>query len=182
MKTATICGVPAPRALSRPISRRRSDTDTSITFMIPTPATDSDTEAMATRVRVSTWRMESRVETTASWVMTVTSCARCRSAKSSSSASLPRSRSSPGWSSTRIRNSELRLNSRIAVPTGICTMSSKSKPSERPRGSSTPTTRKRHSPTRTTLPSGLSAPNSSLATVTPRTISEPPRSGSPGDR
>ena len=153
-----------------------------MTFMIPTPATVSETEAIPTRARVRTVKIWEKVDTIASWVMTVTSSARWRSASSRSTPALAAA-SSPGVrTSTRIRNSELRLNIRIAVATGTWTTSSKSKPSVGPRGAMTPTTRKRHPPTRTTLPSALSPPNSSRSTVAPSTISLPPRSGSPGER
>ena len=45
---------PTPTAFRRPISRVRSETETSITFMIPTPATASENAAMPARARVST--------------------------------------------------------------------------------------------------------------------------------
>ena len=57
-KASRICRRPAPRAFSRPISRVRSETETSITFMMPTPATASDTLAMPARARVRAPRME----------------------------------------------------------------------------------------------------------------------------
>jgi len=77
--------------------------------------------------------------------------------------------------STRMRKSELRLNMAMPVDTGTMTRSSMSKrPRERPVGASTPTTRKRQSPMRTTSPRGLFAPKSSLATFVPSTASVPP--------
>ena len=45
-KTATTCRRVTPTALSSPISRVRSETETSITFMIPIPATVSEIAAM----------------------------------------------------------------------------------------------------------------------------------------
>ncbi len=134
--------MPAPTARRSPISLRRSATATSITFMIPIPATLSEIEAIATRTSVSTPRIDEKVSTTASWVITVTSSTRWRSCISSSTARLPSSRWSADSISRRMRNSDARLNMRIAVCTGITTTSSKLKPTnERPWGASTPTTR-----------------------------------------
>ncbi len=52
-----------------------------MTFMIPTPATASDTEAMPASARVSARMIDENAEIIASWLITVTSSARCRSTK-----------------------------------------------------------------------------------------------------
>ena len=70
---------PAPSAFSRPTSRVRSETETSITFMIPTPATASETAAMPPSAMVSAPMIEPKAEMTASWVITVTSSSPWRS-------------------------------------------------------------------------------------------------------
>ena len=69
-----ICTAGAPSALSRPIYLNRCDTAISITFMIRIPATDRLIAAMPPTASVSARRMRSKVASTASWVMTVTSC------------------------------------------------------------------------------------------------------------
>ncbi len=68
-----ICPRRAPSALSRPISAVRWLTATSITFMIRMPATTRLIDAMPASVSVSAVRMPSKVASTASCVMTVTS-------------------------------------------------------------------------------------------------------------
>ena len=55
--------------MRRPISARRSVTETSITFMIPTPATASETDAIPTSARVSAFRIDENAEISASWVI-----------------------------------------------------------------------------------------------------------------
>ena len=51
--TATTWRAVTPSALSRPISRVRSETETSMTFMMPMPATVSEIAAMPARAAVS---------------------------------------------------------------------------------------------------------------------------------
>ncbi len=173
---------PAPRAFRSPISRVRSETETSITFMMPTPATASDTLAMPARARVRTRRMEVKAARTASWVMAVTSSSPWRSAIRRTTRSFARSRSAwvRTWRSRR--KIERRLSIFMAVATGTIATSSMSTPSCRPRGARTPTTRIRQSPTRTTWPTGSSPGKSSRAAVWPSTATGELRSHSRGGR
>ena len=153
-KASRICRRPAPRAFRRPISRVRSETETSITFMMPTPATASETLAMPARARVRAPRMDVNAPSTASWVMPVTSSSPWRSAIRRTTRSFARSRSAwvRTWSSRR--KSERRLSIFMAVATGTTATSSMSTPSCWPRGARTPITRIRQSPTRTIWPTG----------------------------
>ena len=168
--TPTICRRVTPSALSKPTSRVRSDTETSITFMIPMPATLSETAAIPARAAVNAWKIWSKVDSTASWVSTVTSSSpSCRSVNSATTASRVRSMSRCERTWARMRNRLVRLNSRRAASTGMSTTSSRSRPMEVPRGASTPITRKRISPSRIISPSGLRLPNSSRCTLAPST-------------
>ena len=82
----------------------------------------------------------------------------------------------------RIRKSDVRLKMRIAVASGMNATSSRSRPICVPNESSTPMTRMRQSPMRTTRPSALSPRKSSSTSVSPSTTCGPPRSISPGGR
>ncbi len=161
-KARRICRRSAPRAFRRPISRVRSETETSMTFMIPTPATASEMLAMPARARVRAPRIDVNAPRTASWVMAVTSSSPWRSAIRRTTRSRARSRSA--WERTwrTRRKSDRRLSIFMAVATGTITTSSMLRPSCWPRGASTPTTRIRQSPTLTTRPTG-SSPGEQLA-------------------
>ena len=110
--------LPAPIAFSRPTSRVRSETETSIRFMIPIPATASETAAMPPRASVSAVRIEEREETTDSWVMQVTSSSPWRSVRMATARE--QAASTSWWAPTpsATRNSEVRLKICIAVATG----------------------------------------------------------------
>ncbi len=140
------CRRPAPTAFSRPISRVRSVTDTSITFMMPTPATASGDDAIPASARVSTRRIAENAVITASWVMHGDVLGRVPLATRAATTLLTRGRASErvvAGLGAAGGTASVRLKIRIAVATGMKHTSSKSKPSERPRGDSTPTTRKR---------------------------------------
>ena len=173
--TVITCRLPTPTARSSPTSRVRSDTETSMTFMMPMPATESEIAAMAPTASVSTPRICEKVATTASWVSTVTSSSRWRWMNSLSTFCLTGSRAAVlrTWIMTRKR--ERRSNMRIAVATGTMAMSSRSMPSCWPRWARTPITRMRQPPMRTTWPTGSSARKSSRASLDPSTTTGRPR-------
>ena len=162
----------------------RSETDTSITFMIPMPATESEIAAMPPSAMVNAVRIEESEETTDSCVMQVTSSSSWRSVMISTAREqfrhLDDRRARPVL--IRIRKSEVRLKIRIAVASGMNATSSRSIPTCVPDESSTPMTRIRQSPMRTTRPSALSPRKSSLTSVAPSTTCGPPRCISPGGR
>ena len=66
----------APSALRRPISRVRSDTDTSMMFMTPMPPTSSDSAAMPPSRIVSVLLTEVAVDSSESCVVMVKSASR----------------------------------------------------------------------------------------------------------
>ena len=181
--TARMCRRLAPIARIRPISEVRSDTETSITFMMPMPATESEIAAIATSASVSTPSTVPSVSTTASWVRMVKSTS--PSWRSWSTAlTLSRTLSRSAWARVCriIRNSPARLKSCIAVATGMIAMSSRLMPTWRPRGSSTPMTRARRSPMRTEPPTACSPGKSSVAVLYPSTTTGAPRRTSPSGR
>ena len=173
----------APRALSRPISPVRCVTDTSITFMTSMPATARLIAAMPATASVSAPSRRSKVASTASCVMTVTSSSPSwRSLMISVACALADSIVSRPVASIRMRKSVLLLNIACASDTGTKTISSVFIPSPCPLEASTPTMRNRRSPTRTSWPSAGSLPNNSLRTLAPITASLAPRRQSPVDR
>ncbi|MBI2838143.1 MAG: hypothetical protein HYX75_07505 [Acidobacteria bacterium] len=60
-----------PTAFISPISEVRSDTDTSITFMIPIPATVNEIAAMPARASVSAVKILLKDASTESWMISV---------------------------------------------------------------------------------------------------------------
>ena len=131
--------------------------------MIPTPATASDTEAIPASARVSALRIDENAESSASWVITVTSSARCRSAIRLSTSAWPASISAWTRTSTRMRNSEERLKTRIAVlhrdQDHVVHVEAERAPARRQHARPPGSARARR---RTTWPSGFSLRNSSL--------------------
>ena len=173
----------APRAFSKPISAVRWDTATSMTFMIKMPATARLMAAIPATVKVSARRMRSKVASTASWVMMVTSSSPSwRSRIVSRTRDLALARASRVRASTRTRNSDSVLNNASADATGITTTSSMSTPIDRPSEPSTPITRKRRSPMRTHSPSAFCGPKSSWRILVPSTQIGVASRGSVGGR
>ena len=161
----------------------RSETDTSITFMIPMPATVSEIAAMPTSAAVSSARMRPNVASTESWVSIVTSSSPSwRSISTRRTASSAAAISSCDRTSISRRNNPDWLNIFMARPTGTKTMSSMSIPIDMPRGARTPMIRKRSSPRRSHSPRGFSAPKSSRRTVDPITQTRCSRAASPAGR
>jgi hypothetical protein len=171
-----------PRAFSSPISRVLSETETSITFMMPIPATVREIAAIPTRAAVRMVRIRPKVASTESCVSSVTSSSPCLSRRSSRIAALAAGIAELERTSTRIRKRPDWLNIRSAGETGIWTMSSRSIPIDTPRGAMTPMIRKRSSPRRSTSPSGFCVPKSSRCTLAPRTHTLWPLSASPSGR
>ncbi len=173
----------APRALSRPISPVRCETDTSITFMTRIPATARLMAAIPATPSVSAPSSLSKVASTASWVMTVTSSSPSwRVLMMDATCALASGMASRLLAATSTRKSVLLLNMACANATGTNTSSSVFMPRPWPLAAITPTTRRRRSPTRTSWPTALLVPNSSSRTLAPMTASAAPRRQSPLDR
>ena len=132
---------------------------------------------------VSAPSRRSKVASTASCVTTVTSCSPSwRSWMMSVTCFLAASMASRPVASTKIRNRVLLLNMACASDTGTNTSSSVFIPRPWPLLPSTPTTRKRRSPIRTSWPNAGALPKISSRTLEPITASAAPRRQSPGDR
>ena len=172
-KSLRICPAGAPSALSRPISFTRCATAISITFMMSTPATARLIAAMPPTAMVNAVRMRSKVASTASWVMTVTSFSplwRANRICSASCCACPML--SRLLASTSTRNRPEVLNNWCADATGMMTSSSVRIPIDSPCEASTPMTRKRRSPRRTHCPTARALPNSSCLIFSPSTHTE----------
>ncbi len=166
----------APSALSRPISPVRWATATNITFITRMPATARLIAAMPPTARVRAPSSRSKVASTASWVMTVTSSSppwRCL--RISLTCAFAAGMASRLRASTMMRNRVLELNMACASATGTMTSSSVFMPSPWPVEPRTPTMRTRRSPMRVSWPTAGWPPKSSSRILAPITATGAPR-------
>ncbi len=182
-KTVRTWASDAPIAFIRPISDVRSVTETSITFMIPMPATVSEIAAIPTRAIVSVSRIASRadsIEPCETIVKSSSPSCCSRRIRFTSAVAVSASAQELVW--IVIRKRPVRLNICIPVATGTMIRSSMSIPIAVPLRSRIPITRNRQSPRRMTRPRGFSSRKTSRFTVWPITATRIPSSGEVGGR